>query len=146
MPWDLEVTYTTRVPQNSPECQLNLSTELLRNSAKMGETIRLTTTLINISAKGQPMTMAMVGIPAGLSLQPWQLKELQEKKVVDYYELFDGYIVFHYEQLKPNETKIVQLDLKADVPGSYEAPASSAFLYYTNEHKVWTMPEPMVIN
>jgi hypothetical protein len=146
MPWDLEVTYTTRVPQNSPKCQLALSTKLLRNSAKMGETIRLTTTLTNTSAKGQPMTMAMIGIPAGLSLQPWQLKELQEKKVVDYYELFDGYIVFHYEQLEPNETKIVHLDLKADVPGSYEAPASSAFLYYTNEHKVWTMPERMVIN
>ncbi|MBL4650976.1 MAG: hypothetical protein JKY03_14690 [Aureispira sp.] len=146
MPWDLEVTYTTRVPQNSPKCLLALSTKLPQNSVKMGETIRLTTTLTNTSAKGQPMTMAMIGIPAGLSLQPWQLKELQEKKVVDYYELFDGYIVFHYEQLEPNQTKIVHLDLKADVPGSYEAPASSAFLYYTNEHKVWTMPERMVIN
>lgn len=146
MPWDLEVTYTTRLPQNSPECVLALSTKLPQNKVKMGETIRLTTTLTNTSAKGQPMTMAMIGIPAGLSLQPWQLKELQEKKVVDYYELFDGYIVFHYEQLEPNEVKVVHLDLKADVPGSYEAPASSAFLYYTNEHRVWTMPERMVIN
>lgn len=145
MPWDLEVTYTTRVPQNSPDCKLSLSTVLPQNKVKMGETIRLTTTLTNTSAKGQPMTMAMVGIPAGLSLQPWQLKELQEKKIVDYYELFDGYVVFHYEQLKPNQTKTVHLDLKADVPGTYEAPASSAFLYYTNEHKVWTMPEAMVI-
>lgn len=146
MPWDLEVAYTTRVPQNSPKCLLALSTKLPQNSVKMGETIRLTTTLINTSTKGQPMTMTMIGIPAGLSLQPWQLKELQEKKIVDYYELFDGYIVFHYEQLEPNQTKIVHLDLKADVPGSYEAPASSAFLYYTNEHKIWTMPERMVIN
>ncbi len=146
MPWDLEVTYTTRVPQNSPECLLALTTTLAQNKVKMGATIRLTTTLTNTSAKGQPMTMAMVGIPAGLSLQPWQLKELQEKKIVDYYELFDGYVVFHYEQLEPNQTKTVHLDLKADVPGTYEAPASSAFLYYTNEHKVWTMPERMVIN
>lgn len=146
MPWDLEVTYTTRVPQSSPKCKLSLSTVLAKNECKMGETIRLTTTLTNTSAQGQPMTMAMVGIPAGLSLQPWQLKELQEKKIVDYYELFDGYVVFHYEQLTPNQTKIVHLDLKADVPGGYEAPASSAFLYYTNEHKVWTMPESVVIN
>lgn len=146
MPWDLELTYNTRVPQNSPECVLSLSTKLPQNKVKMGETIRLTTTLLNTTAEGQPMTMAMVGIPAGLSLQAWQLKELQEKKVVDYYELFDGYVVFHYEQLKPNETKIVHLDLKADVPGSYEAPASSAFLYYTNEHRVWAMPERMLIN
>jgi len=146
MPWDLEVIYTTRLPQNSPDCQLSLSTQLPKNKIKMGETIRLTTTLTNISKEGQAMTMAMIGIPAGLSLQPWQLKELQEKKVVDYYELFDGYVVFHYEQLEPNQTKTVHLDLKADVPGSYEAPASSAFLYYTNEHKVWTMPDRMVIN
>lgn len=146
MPWDLEVSYTTRVPQNSPDCKLSLSTTLPQNKVKMGATIRLTTTLTNTSTKGQPMTMAMVGIPAGLSLQPWQLKELQEKKIVDYYELFDGYVVFHYEQLKPNQTKTVHLDLKADVPGTYEAPASSAFLYYTNEHKVWTMPESVVID
>ena len=112
----------------------------------MGSTIRLTTSLTNKTREGQPMTMAMVGIPAGLSLQPWQLKELQEKKIVDYYELFEGYVVFHYEQLDPGETKIVHLDLKADIPGQYEAPASSAFLYYTNEHRVWSMPERMTIN
>ncbi|WMX15424.1 alpha-2-macroglobulin family protein [Aureispira sp. CCB-E] len=145
MPWDLEVTYTTRLPQNSPNCPLSLHTTLPKNEVKMGETIRLTTTLSNTSAKGQPMAMAMVGIPAGLSLQPWQLKELQEKKIVDYYELFDGYAVFHYEQLEPNQTKTIQLDLKADVPGTYEAPASSAFLYYTNEDKVWAKPKRMII-
>ena len=81
-----------------------------------------------------------------MSLQPWQLKELQEKKVFDYYELFEGYVVFHYEQMKASETKIVHLDLKADIPGDYEAPASSAFLYYTNEHKVWATPQKMSIN
>lgn len=146
LPFDIELTYTTRMPQNSPDCKLSLQTALPKTKVNMGETVRLTTTLKNITAKGQPMTMAMVGVPAGLSLQPWQLKELQEKKVFDYYELFDGYIVFHYEQMKPNETRIVNLDLKADIPGQYEAPASSAFLYYTNEHKVWSMPETMVIN
>jgi hypothetical protein len=146
MPWDLEVTYTTHIPQSAPDCKLSLSTVLAQNECKMGETVRLTTTLTNISTKGQPMTMAMIGIPAGLSLQPWQLKELQEKKIVDYYELFDGYVVLHYEQLKPNQTKIVHLDLKADIPGGYVAPASSAFLYYTNEHKVWAEPDFIVIN
>lgn len=145
MPFDLEVTYTTRLPQNSPDCKLSIKTALPSNKVKMGETVRLTTTLSNTKNEGQPMTMAMVGIPAGLSLQPWQLKELQEKNVVDYYELFDGYVVFHYEQLKAKETKTIHLDLKADIPGQYEAPASSAFLYYTNEHRVWSMPERMII-
>ncbi len=146
LPFDVQLTYNTRVPQSSAACKLALSTSLPASTIKMGETIRLTTTLTNTLDKGQPMTMAMVGIPAGLSLQPWQLKELQEKKVFDYYELFEGYVVFHYEQLKANESKIVHLDLKADIPGDYEAPASSAFLYYTNEHKVWATPQKMTIN
>ncbi|MCP4443429.1 MAG: hypothetical protein GY810_31385 [Aureispira sp.] len=146
LPFDIELTYTTRMPQNSPDCKLSLNTTLPKAKVNMGETVRLTTTLKNITDQGQPMTMAMVGVPAGLSLQPWQLKEMQEKKVFDYYELFDGYVVFHYEQMKPNETKTINLDLKADIPGQYEAPASSAFLYYTNEHKVWSMPESMTIN
>jgi len=146
LPFDLELTYTTRLPQNSPECNLSLQTEMPKNKVNMGETIRLTTTLSNKTDQGQPMTMAMIGIPAGLSLQPWQLKELQEKKAFDYYELFDGYVVLHYEQMEANASKTVALDLKADIPGEYEAPASSAFLYYTNEHRVWSMPERMTIN
>lgn len=146
MPWDVEVSYTTRLPQNSPHCPFSLETKLPQNKVKMGENVRLSTTLVNTTDQGQPMTMAMIGIPAGLSVQAWQLKELQEKKVFDYYELFEGYVVLHYEQMTPNQSKTVHLDLKADVPGSYEAPASSAFLYYTNENKVWAQPERLVIN
>lgn len=145
LPLGLELTYTTRLPQNSVDCPFGLVTTLPAQKVKMGETIRLTTTLSNKTDKGQPMTMVMVGIPAGLSLQAWQLKELQEKGVFDYYELFEGYAVFHYEQIKAKDNKTIHLDLKADIPGTYEAPASSAFLYYTNEHKTWAMPEKMVI-
>lgn len=145
MPWDVEVNYTTRLPQSAPECPFALSTKLPKKSVKMGENIRLSTTLTNATDKGQAMTMAMIGIPAGLSVQAWQLQELQEKKVFDYYELFEGYVVLHYEQMTPNEIKTIHLDLKADIPGNYEAPASSAFLYYTNEHKVWAQPESLVI-
>ncbi|MGH1337293.1 MAG: MG2 domain-containing protein [Aureispira sp.] len=146
MPWDVEITYTTRLPQNSSDCPFSLETKLPKAQVNMGENIRLSTTLVNTTDKGQPMTMAMIGIPAGLSVQAWQLKELQEKKVFDYYELFEGYVVLHYEQMTPNQSKTVHLDLKADIPGNYEAPASSAFLYYTNEHKVWAQPERLVIN
>ncbi len=145
LPFDVELSYNTRLPQNSAKCPFDLQTKMPSTKIKMGETIRLTTTLTNKLKEGQPMTMAMVGIPAGLSLQPWQLKELQEKKVFDYYELFEGYVVFHYEQMKASEVKVIHLDLKADIPGDYEAPASTAFLYYTNEHKVWTMPERMTV-
>jgi hypothetical protein len=89
--------------------------------------------------------MAIIGIPAGLSPQIWQLKELRDKKIADYYEIFDGYVVLHYASLTANETREINLDLKADIPGTYEAPASSAFLYYTNENKDWDKPSKIVV-
>jgi len=37
------------------------------------------------------------------------------------------------------------LDLKAEMPGEFEAPASSGYLYYTNEFKDWDSVETVVI-
>ena len=71
---------------------------------------------------------------------------MKEQKAFDYYEIFDGYVVLHYERLRQGEVKTINLDLKADIPGEYEAPASSAFLYYTNEDRVWSKPNRMTIN
>lgn len=146
MPYEVELTYNTRQPDNSAKCEMELLTKLPKNNAKMGETVRMTAEVKSKSQRDQPMTMAMIGIPAGLSVQMWQLKELQEKKVFDYYEIFNGYVVLHYESLKAGETRSVNFDLKADIPGEYEAPASCAFMYYTNEHRVWSKPERMTIN
>jgi hypothetical protein len=55
-------------------------------------------------------------------------------------------VVCYYRDLAPNETKQINLDLKAEIPGSYEAPASSAYLYYTNENKVWKGLERVTVN
>jgi hypothetical protein len=141
LPFELKLSYSTSLPRNAKDCALNLSTQFAQKSAKVGETVRMNAIVKNTSKNGVPMTMAMIGIPAGLSLQPWQLKELQERRVFDYYELFDGYLVLHYEQLKPEEERSVALDLKADIAGQYEAPASCAFLYYTQEKRFWVKPD-----
>lgn len=144
--YDLSVTYNTRQPNSQKDCAVNLTTKLAQSSVKQGGTLRLAASVQNRSnEKGQPMTMMMVGIPAGLSLQPWQLKELMDKKACDFYELYNGYAVFSFEELKPGETRTINLDLKADIPGTYEAPASCAFLYYTNEYKVWSAPDKVTI-
>ena len=42
--------------------------------------------------------------------------------------------------LKAGERKEIGLDLKADIPGVYEAPASVAYVYYTNEEMRWAKP------
>jgi hypothetical protein len=46
-------------------------------------------------------------------------------------------VILYWRALAPSAKKDIALDLLATVPGSYEAPASSAYLYYTAEDKSW---------
>ena len=105
---------------------------------KLNETVRYSVLLTNTSDTGVPMSMAVVGIPAGLSLQPWQLKELKEKGVFDFYEIMNDKLVLYYRELAPHQMQAINLDLKADLPGSFLSTASCAYLYYTSEFKYWT--------
>ena len=138
LPYSIAVTYNTYLPNSSKECKVNIETKLFSNTIKTGETVRLSATLTNTTKEGLPSTMAIIGIPAGLSPQPWQLKEMQEKGVFDYYEIKGNNVVCYYRQMAPSEVKNINFDLKADIAGTYDAPASSAYLYYTNEFKCWT--------
>jgi hypothetical protein len=137
LPYTFAVNYSTFLPPSSDSCKVMLNTSLSNESVKMGETLRLKATLSNKTQGGLPMTIAIIGIPAGLSLQPWQLKELQDKQVFDFYEIKGNRLAIYYRQMKPSEVKEINLDLKADIPGVYEGTASSAYLYYTNEFKHW---------
>lgn len=137
IPFNLNIRYQTYKPNSSVLCNIDLKTKLSASQVKVNETVRLTTTIRNKKSQGVPSTIALVGIPSGLSPQPWQLKELLEKKQVAYYEIYGSYIVFYFREMAPNMVKTIHLDLKADVPGLYRAPASSAYLYYTSEHKDW---------
>ena len=137
LPHAVAVDYFTSVPESSPECSVKLTTKLATTKVKMGETVRLSASLENITEEGLPSTMAIIGIPAGCSVQPWQLKEMTKKKVFDFYEITGNKLICYYRQMKPGETRHINLDLKADVPGTYEAPAACGYLYYTNEFKQW---------
>ena len=59
------------------------------------------------------------------------------KGTIGFYEITDNYVIFYFRDMAPNEVHKINLDLKAEVPGTYEAPASSGYLYYTNEFKCW---------
>ena len=83
------------------------------------------------------MTLARIGIPGGLNFQPWQLKELREKGAIAFYETRPREVILYFRSLGPSEVREIPIDLVAEVPGKYVAPASSAYLYYTNDKKVW---------
>ena len=99
----------------------------------------------NRSDGGVPMTLARVGLPGGLVFQTWQLKELRDKGLIDFYETRPREVILYWRALPPRAVKDIDLDLLASVPGSYTGPASSAYLYYTDELKSWVAPESVTV-
>lgn len=138
LPYSVAIGWNTSLPESSANCAIDLNTKLASKSIFVGETVRLTATIKNSKSEGIPSTMAIIGIPAGLTVQPWQLKEMQEKKQFDFYEIIGNNIALYYRGMAPGETREVNLDLKAEIPGEFDAPASSGYLYYTNEYKCWS--------
>lgn len=136
-PYALDIKWDSYLPSSSEECKVVLKTTVLDDQFKVGDNLRLKIEIKNIENNGLPMATAIIGLPSGTTPQPWQLKELLEKEKVAYYEVFDNYLVFYWRELGPNEIKEISLDLKADIAGKYQAPASTVYLYYTDEHKFW---------
>lgn len=145
LPYSVAVNWSTTLPNSDKECNIDLTTQLAAKTAKVGETVRMTSVITNKKDSDVPSTMAIIGIPAGFTVQPWQLKELQEKHIVDYYEIKGNNIAIYYRGLPAKAVKEINLDLKAEIPGVFDAPASSAYLYYTNEYKTWAEAERVTI-
>lgn len=138
LPYSVAVNWNTFLPASDKDCSVSLITKMGSKNAKVGETVRYSATIKNLKNSEIPSTMALIGIPAGLTVQPWQLKELQEKKVFDYYEIKGNKIAIYYRGMAANDVRQINLDLKAEVPGEFDTPASSGYLYYTNEFKCWS--------
>ena len=145
LPYSVDVQWHSKKPQSSERCKVALTTSLASKSVVLNESVRLRAVLKNKTNEKLPMTLAVIGIPAGLGIQPWQLKELQEKEVFDFHEIMNGNLVIYYREMAPNGQHTINLDLKAEVPGSYVGGASSAYLYYTNEYKHWVSGNLVVI-
>lgn len=138
VPYLLTFNWRTTTPVNSSQCLVTLTADLDRQSAKVGETVRLTAQVAAVNEQAKGMAIAIVSIPAGLSVQPWQLKALMDDEKVDYYEIRQNELIFYFRELNPQVPAVIHLDLKAELAGTFESQASSAYMYYTPEHKVWT--------
>jgi len=146
LPYSIALEYRAARPQSSPQAKIAVTTELAKSQVKMGEGVRLHAHVENKTKDGVPMTLARVGIPGGMVFQTWQLKELRDKGLIDFYETRPREVILYWRALAPAAKKDVDLDLLAAVPGTYEAPASSAYLYYTAEDKAWTAPVKVAID
>lgn len=140
LPFSLAVDYHTLQPPSDPSCPLRINSQLSTHSVALGNNVRLATNILNTTNTVAPAPMVHIGIPAGLSPQIWQLKKLMDEGIIDYYEIVNGYVICYFEQLSPNASRIIPLDLKADIAGQYLAPASQTYLYYGNAEKQWEAP------
>ncbi|MFL5730569.1 MAG: MG2 domain-containing protein, partial [Cytophagaceae bacterium] len=74
LPYSIALTWSTTLPNSLKECVIGLSAKLAQKSANVGETVRLSVTLSNSKNESVPNPIAIIGIPAGFTAQPWQLK------------------------------------------------------------------------
>ncbi len=140
MPFALKVDFRTRKPSSHESCPLRLTTELADQRVKAGDTVALRARLTNTTDEGQPMTIAILGLPAGLEARPDQLEELKKAGTIDYYETRAREVICYWRSLAPKKEVELKLDLVAAVPGEYTGPASRTYLYYTSEQKQWADP------
>ena len=142
LPYTIDVAYNAITPNSHESCPLKIKTEFLgdKKQLKAGDTINVRATLENTTESGQPMTVAIVGLPGGVEPKAEQLDEMKEAERFDFYELRGREVIFYWRTIEPNAEKQIEFTVTATVPGKYTAPASRTYLYYTAEQKSWTKP------
>jgi hypothetical protein len=153
-PYTVSWSYHTLKPPSAENCPVRLSTRLDKEQAGEGDTVRLTCVLENRSPEAEGMAVAIIGLPAGLTL-PEDLKQLKdltlprdggkEPGVISAWELRGREVVLYWRGLGPKQKIEVNLDLIARSPGEYHGPASRAYLYYNADYKCWVDPLKAVI-
>jgi alpha-2-macroglobulin-like protein len=148
-PYTLTWSYQTLKPVSAEGCAVRLATKLDRETANEGEAVHLTVTLENLKEQGQGMAVAIIGLPAGLSL-PEDLKQLKEHArlrendtkpgLISTFETRSRELILYWRDLAPGQKIEVPIDLVCRVPGDYRGPASRAYLYYNSDVKHWVEP------
>ncbi len=144
LPYALKVAYSTLKPPSSPKAAVSVAISAPKD-AKVGESVKVKVDIGNSTGAGIPMVIARIGVPGGLEQQKWQLDELKKKGLVDFYETREREVIVYFRSMGPQAHKKFDLDLLAAVPGTFTAPASQAYLYYTDEHRRYAEPVKMTI-
>jgi uncharacterized protein YfaS (alpha-2-macroglobulin family) len=137
MPYSLMVKWNAVKPATSTACKLTVATALSDKTVAEGGLTEANVTVTNTTQETVPTPVAIVGLPGGLEPRIDQLKELVKAGRIAAFEVIGREVVFYWRALKPGEKVTLPISLAAAVPGTYTGPASRAYLYYTDEHKVW---------
>jgi hypothetical protein len=138
MPYSIAVSYNAVTPDSSAKCKVALNVKLIDAKVTEGELTEARVSVTNKSDETIPMPLAIVGIPGGMEVRHDQLKELVKSGQIAAYEVLGRDLVLYWRAMQANEKIDLPISLTAAIPGQYTAPASRAYLYYTDEDKVWT--------
>ena len=137
LPYSIVIRARTRLPDSHPDASVTIETSLDKPQPGLGEPVRLDLVLRNQRSDDVPFVMARVGLPAGLSSQPWQLDRLVEEGRVAAWEQRGRQVVLYLDGLAASTSERLSLELLAEIPGRTTGPASSAWLYYTPGQMSW---------
>jgi hypothetical protein len=147
-PCTISWSYHALTPPSAAKAPVALSTTLSKARAVEGETVRLSARVENRTGQGQGMTVAILGLPAGLTI-PEDMQQLKDMaRLVDgsrpgkisAWETRGRELILYWRDLAPDQKIDVSIDLICRVPGEYRGPASRAYLYYNADHKHWVAP------
>jgi hypothetical protein len=158
IPYSLGFKYAVVTPVRAPKYTappvLELSIQMENGEEKRdpieGEVVTLRATLKNVAKEGEkdaalPLVVSVIGIPGGFEPRVDQLRELKDSKIVDFVESKPGQVILYWRALKPNAVIDVPIQVVATIPGTYESPASRAYLFYNDEDKVWAKGSSVTI-
>lgn len=147
MPVSLNVKYTNDKPDSSDACKVGVKVSLSNDKVEEGKVTEANVTVTN-RAEDEiiPTPIAIIGIPGGLEVRHDQLKELVKAGRIAAYEVLGREVVLYWRELKAQQKVELPLSLVGAIPGTYTAPASRAYLYYTDEFKQWADPLKVTIS
>ena len=137
MPYSITTDYNTLTPNSSDECKLHLEVALANRKVEEGANTEVNVSLFNTTSQKIPTPTAIIGIPGGLEVRHDQLKELVTAGKIAAYEVRGREVILYWLALEAEQRVDVPISLIAAIPGTYTGPASRAYLYYTDEHKIW---------
>lgn len=140
MPHSVTVNVNTTRPNSAEECKVQLEVALRDANVTEGGLTEAEITCWNRTQEIVPTPVAIIGIPGGLEVRHDQLKELVKSEKIAAYEVLGREVVLYWRAMEADQKVTLPLSLVAAIPGDYTAPASRAYLYYTDEHKQWVDP------
>ncbi len=137
MPYSFALKYNALTPASVQGTRIDLKTTLQDATIEEGKVTEMRVEVSNLSDDMLPTPVAIIGIPGGLEVRHDQLKELVKAGTIATYEVNGREVVLYWRSLKPKQVVSLPISVVAAIPGTYTAPASRAYEYYTDENKRW---------